>query len=247
MPPSKVSTKKTYKKKTYRKKTYKKKPYNKPSGSLNKVFNGYLSKDPFPIQKQVKLNYVQNVVLSSGASGVTGAQQRFCLNGLYDPDTSGAGHQPYGYDQMATLYKRYKVNGCLVKLTFNDPNEDGVICAVQLVNPSNPTAFINGLDPSLLEERQQTFVSRINNTGSQKVVKKFYVPIYQASGLKKLQFMADPDNFTADLASNPGSVVSMLMAVGSEQGTGTATLRVTIDLTYYVTFYQRVQLAQSTI
>jgi len=217
------------------------------SSNFNKLFGGFMGKDPVPPKRNYKLNYVQNVVLQAGAAGVLGAQQRFCLNGMYDPDTSGGGHQPYGYDQLAFLYKRYKVNGVMVKITANDPNEDGVVLACQLTNPSNSTAYINGFDPSIIEERQQAFVLRVNNTGSQKVTKTFYSSIQPLSGLTKIQFAADPDNFTADTSNNPGSVCNMLLALGSEAGSATATLRVTVDITYYCTWYQRVQLASSTI
>lgn len=33
----------------------------------------------------------------------------YSANGLYDPDLTAAGHQPYGYDQITTHYANYRV------------------------------------------------------------------------------------------------------------------------------------------
>jgi len=240
---SKPKTKKTYKKSNGK---YKKKN-TLVSSNFNKLFGGFLSRDPIPTKQNYRMNYTQTFTLSTGTLGVTGSQQRMCLNGMYDVDTSGLGHQPYSYDQLALLYKRYKVNGVLVKIILSDPSEDGLYLGVQLTNPSNGSAYINGTTSDVLRERQQAFVMKINNTGSQVNTKSFYTSIQAMSGLTSLQFKADPDNFTADVASNPGNVCNLLMALGSDRGVGSATAIVTVDITYYATWYQRVQLDQSTI
>ena len=54
------------------------------------------------------------VVLPYGHSGVQTTTsgrytQTFRGNGLYDPDYSGVGHQPRGFDQWANLYQAYYV------------------------------------------------------------------------------------------------------------------------------------------
>jgi len=40
----------------------------------------------------------------------------FRLNSCYDPDYTGAGTQPIGFDELSGLYLRYRVVGCRVKL-----------------------------------------------------------------------------------------------------------------------------------
>lgn len=39
----------------------------------------------------------------------------FAANGLYDPDITGTGHQPMGFDQMAAFYNHYEVIGAKIK------------------------------------------------------------------------------------------------------------------------------------
>lgn len=43
----------------------------------------------------------------------------FSANGLYEPDLTGlSGQQPVGYDELATLYKKYRVFGSTMKCTI---------------------------------------------------------------------------------------------------------------------------------
>ena len=61
----------------------------------------------FPPKKRATLRYVQTITLDPGAGGT--AQNLFRTIGLYDPDASLGGHQPYGYDQWMAIYARYHV------------------------------------------------------------------------------------------------------------------------------------------
>lgn len=51
----------------------------------------------------VKLPYVENIQLSSGLSGAPGFYV-FRMNSCYDPNKSGTGYQPTGFDQYSVLY-----------------------------------------------------------------------------------------------------------------------------------------------
>jgi len=221
------------------------KPRSKAMNSLSKVFSGYTQQAPFPPFKNYKLKYTHTVTLSSTTAGVMGSQQVFRLNGMYDVDVTGGGHQPYGFDQLASIYKRYKVNAVAVKILISNPSSDGLYVAGQIANPSNSSEFINTLTADIVQERQQAFVQRINNSGSQLITKKFYLPIYKGAGIHKIQFLADPDNYTASVSGNPGSEVKLLLACGSDHGDSGESVTVSVEFTFYALMYQRVQLSQS--
>lgn len=40
------------------------------------------------------------------------------MNGLYDPDISGIGHQPAGFDQFSVMYNEYNVRKAYIKVHF---------------------------------------------------------------------------------------------------------------------------------
>jgi len=63
-----------------------------------------------PTKKFVRLKYVSNTVLGA-AMGAVGVHQ-YRANGMYDPDYTGAGHQPYGFDQLMAKYNHFTVLKC---------------------------------------------------------------------------------------------------------------------------------------
>lgn len=72
----------------------------------------YISPAPFPKQKWLRMRYHTTTQLTC-TSGIPSAHNYSC-NSLYDPDFTGAGHQPMGYDQMALLYNHYLVAGAKI-------------------------------------------------------------------------------------------------------------------------------------
>lgn len=212
---------------------------------LNKALNGYVSKSPFPPMKSYKLRYEQDGSLTVGASGVLGTEQVWNLNSLYDPDSTGAGHQPYGYDALAVAYNRYKVHGVLVDLLlYNCQTIDVIEAAYMVTNPSNSDS-LTGADADAVGERQMGGVLVLQDTGSQRRRVKFYLPMHIAFGTTKIQFKADLDNTTAGTGGNPGSIPKFRLAVADPNGGSSGALRYKMKLTYYAQMYQRDVQAQS--
>lgn len=63
---------------------------------------------------QANLRYTTTVTLSPSTGTV--AKHNFVANGLFDPDHTGVGHQPRGFDQLMALYKHYTVTKCVMKV-----------------------------------------------------------------------------------------------------------------------------------
>lgn len=218
---------------------YKRRRISRRKNNINIAFPGYSGVSPFPLHKFVKLKYSGVHTLAVGAAGILGSIQEYNLNSVYDPDETGGGHQCYGFDTMATIYSRYKVTGCKVEITFNDPTIDAMAIAYQLTNPSTASETIASLSPYQVQERQMGGTFTINNTGSQERKKRFYVPMWKASGLTKLQFDADPDNYTAGVGGDPGSKIQFQVACADIRGGSSGSVMYEIRLTYDVMFYQR--------
>jgi len=61
----------------------------------------------FPTRTMKRLRYSDNFFLTSASGAV--ASYVFSANGLYDPNITGTGHQPMGFDQMMQFYNHYCV------------------------------------------------------------------------------------------------------------------------------------------
>jgi hypothetical protein len=80
----------------------------------------------FPRNWRRVLRYVDAVTLTSTSGGQ--AYYQFRANSLFDPDLSGSGHQPRGYDQLCSSsgpYQTYRVHGCTARIII-PPSGDHV-------------------------------------------------------------------------------------------------------------------------
>lgn len=62
-----------------------------------------------------KLHYVTSISINPGVAAL--ASYLFRANGCHDPDVSGTGHQPLGWDEHKALYGKYRVLNSNVKIT----------------------------------------------------------------------------------------------------------------------------------
>ncbi len=142
---------KVYKKKVYRKKRYSKRP---AKGLNSLAYQG-------PLRRQLKttMTYCDQYTLQPTSAPVT-SHQMFSLNGLHDPDITGFGHQPRGFDQLMTLYDHYVVIGVQVEAlvtnlttataavvaTIRDNNVPDTNFISQMENPNRKTIMLAGSD-----------------------------------------------------------------------------------------------------
>lgn len=81
------------------------------------------AKGPLAQTQIATLNYADEFQLNPGIAGIPNTYV-FSCNGLYDPNITGIGHQPRGFDQMMTLYDHYVVIGFKAFISLH--NQDGV-------------------------------------------------------------------------------------------------------------------------
>lgn len=190
------------------------------------------------------MRYASGLPLTTGAAGVYGTEQVYRLNSLYDPDFTGAGHQPYGYDQMIALYTKYLVSGVKVEVILTDPSADGIVVGM-MVQPSTSTYTITGHGVDQIKEKPMAITRVINSTGRQiqRIVQ--YIPLAKLEGLSRSQWHNSQDDYGAATSANPTLNCWFRIAVGSVRGNAGDTVVARIQLTYYSKFYDRIVLAQS--
>lgn len=125
-----------------RKRTYRKKRQYRRKGPSTVM-------GPLSNRLKTTMIYHDSFTLDVGAAG-TPAIYQFTANGLYDPNITGVGHQPRGFDQLTPLYDHYVVIGC--KLTVTAQNTDtGNANILAMLVKDNTTALLS--DNDILENR----------------------------------------------------------------------------------------------
>lgn len=108
----------------------------------------------FPKVKVVKLRYVDsNLTLDAGVGLIS--DNVYKLNDVYDPDSTGAGHQPMGFDQWALIYKHYTVLGAKITVQAKPSTGSNVIPScfgITLSSESTPISGFSSID-NLLESK----------------------------------------------------------------------------------------------
>lgn len=143
--------KKGLKKKNYRKKYLRKWKRNNTRSMFSKT-------PATPLGKTFKYKtryYDRALTLTTGTSG-TAAYHIFSVNGLYDPDITGVGHQPLGFDELMNMYDHYTVIGARIRVDFQNTSAvDAVQCGILVddgTTPSTDTRVIieNGLGKNMI-------------------------------------------------------------------------------------------------
>ena len=73
---------------------------------------------------QTKLRYTDTIVLAPSVLSVA-VNHVYSANGMYDPDVTGVGHQPRGFDQLMSMYGTYVVNKAVMRIDILDPGVSG--------------------------------------------------------------------------------------------------------------------------
>lgn len=104
-----------------------------------------------PVNKRalVKLLYVDTVITSVPVPDAL-QYHIFRANSLYDPDYTGTGHQPRGFDELSAAYHHYTVLGAKihVKCTNNSSNP-------QVFGIALRASTTTQLDPQQIKEEQR--------------------------------------------------------------------------------------------
>lgn len=193
-----------------------------------------------PEAATVRLPYAYSSTQANGASAWTfGDVLNLRVNNAYDP-INGT-HQPYGWDQMASLYRYYKVVGCSYKITGLAYPDKNLVLAVRPV-PVNENLSIANTAFDTVHERPGTKLAYAQFGGPIPSISGV-VDIPKQLGISREQFEADVSEYSAAVTAAPSRYCYIQVAVA---GTDTTSfMRVVIECTYTVNYWQRVTQAAS--
>jgi len=203
-----------------------------------------LKKAPFPPKMQCCLQYSDNFVLTVGSSGVYGTEQVYRLNSLYDTDFTNAGHQPYGFDQVALLYRNYLVSAVKFELILSDPSQDGLNVAA-ILQPSSATYSLTGKSNNDEMERPMAVSRVLNNTGDQMTRIRQFIKLRKLEGLTKAQWECGIAQYGSVMGDNPDLTPYLRVAICDTRNGSSGTIVLRSKITYYCNFWNRIDLTQS--
>lgn len=190
-----------------------------------------------------RLRYVGEFLMNP----LAGAVATHYLNpiGLYDPDTSGIGHQPLGFDEIMTMYEHYAVQSSnitlLVQGSTDDPLQCNEIIGVQQTNQNGggSTQYNTWMEQPNVTWKPIGCMT--GNHGSVMVKNKFNTKTFF-----DVKDINDQGDLKGTDSSNPNEtafwVVSAQHQNPADDG---AQLYVTFVITYDVIFSEPKTLAQS--
>ena len=191
---------------------------------------------PFANEYITQCKYATNVK----TAGVGDPFHVFRMNSIYDPDQTGVGHQPYGHDQLAEIYSRYRVNGFKYEI-WGTNNSSGTNCALQIhAVPYNGTAdpafFVSSIQAMEIPNSKTGCTTAGGTTaavGGEACYLSGYIDLATFTGRSKSQYKAD-DRYQATMGTNPAEEMTFFVG-GSSMDTGQwADGAFTVKLTYFV-------------
>jgi len=197
----------------------------------------------FPIKLVARLRYSEHLTLTTGAAGIAAVNQ-FRLNSLFDPNLTGAGHQPLGYDQITPLYNKYKVNAVKVSVIWTTPGSTSdIICFVHFM-PTSATPSLSGQNCDYVVEIPGVQASLLSTSGTRKSHFEGVINLPRLLGRSKMEFDADPNMYAL---TNASPAIAPLVEVGivSPSGVGSEAAVTQVTLEFDCEFSDRIDPGQS--
>jgi len=173
-------------------------------------------------------NYQLLATAASGTLLVAG-------NSAYDPDKTGAGHQPLGYDQFSLLYTRYRVHGSQILLTLLRADNQCVISMTPTIDSTVPATVNDSLE-SPYNKRMVISSSVFKmSTNSSMMTKKLW-------GFTNIE---QDDLFSTLTNNDPTRIWYWKIQAQSWDGSSTTSLWIEARITYDIEFFGRINFTQS--
>lgn len=214
----------------------------RPKFAQLRPFRALSYKRMYPLNRSFRttLRYAQRGVTINPPAGGLATAFIMSANGLYDPDISGVGHQPIGFDQFMAIYDHYTVHAAKITVDFHNDDETNPVC-VGIAVRDNATITTN---PHEIVENGNIDYTLLNAYGKWKDMCR--VTMYQdiAKFLGRKQLLSDPQ-CKGDASSNPTEQVYFHVVIWSlgAVDAGNTTCMVTVD--YDATFHERLVTSSS--
>lgn len=199
----------------------------------------------FPDRVFVKLKFT-DVLSISIASGIW-TYYTWRGNSVYDPNYTGTGAQPLGFDQWAAFYTRYRVHGSKIRVRTSPTTTSTATAQTHAIVVAPATSAIT-LPTAPLDMLAQPYATTKVTVLQNALMKENWITKYMSSakilGVRKTA-IKDEIDFSSLTNNNPSQQWYWNMFIGPLDNSSTTTALQLIELTYYVEFFDRQTLDQS--
>lgn len=195
----------------------------------------------FPATRTAKMRYVELLTMPSTTGSM--AQYNFACNGIFDPNVTGIGHQPIGFDQWSPFYNNYIITGATMTVeAFNaTPGVPLVMGVILSDDTTYPSAYATILENGL--GVQKTLGGSDQGSAARTILKVRF------NSKKFYNYKDTKDNFDrigAAIGANPSINLAMFgVYAQSLDLTNSATALCKVRIDYDVTFSTPKTLAAS--
>lgn len=176
------------------------------------------------------LQYFTRAAAVTGGAGTAGSYV-FSANGLFDPDITGTGGQPMGFDQMMLFYNHYTVTRARVRILATNTGA----YATAAVAVSGSATALTSIE-QIVEQGKVTFTNL-----EQKAVARSNGMLQASVNLAQFQGLVnvvdDPD-MRGDAASNPTEQVYFIVYVWNGVDTSVPTIVCQVLVEYDTIFHE---------
>lgn len=206
-------------KRKYRKRRRKKKR------TANYKLNKAMGLTPLPRRFKTTMRYVETVALNPPTAAL--ATYIFSANGVFDPNITGGGHQPRGWDQIIPMYDHATVIGSkiLIQCASRDTG-NGITCGVALRD--SPTAEVGLAD---YVEQGNCAYKNVAAVGGPVTQVNYGVAPKKFLGLNAMD-----DLLRNTVSSNPSEQCYWHVFAGNSGGVDTGIVDVLVTIEYIMVF-----------
>jgi hypothetical protein len=183
---------------------------------------------------KVVLKYCEQFNLNPGIGG-TADNYVFSANGVYDPNITGGGHQPAGFDQYMALYEKFTVTKSTIKCVFSNTDQQNTGHAI--IGIINRDLNLALTDPRVYIENGACKWEVLNIRGTGTGVKT----ITQAMNIADFATnkIMDDDTFSGSDAANPAeNLYYYVFAAPADASTDLGSINCVVEISYEVYFRQ---------
>ncbi len=166
--------------------------------------------------------------------GTTFYEYVFAGNSLYDPDVTGVGGQPTGFDQLSNFYNKYRVMSSSISVTFINTASVGTLVTII---PTDTAGGVSGATDAASSPYSKWGVVA-NANGANRLTLVNSISTSKIFGTDASQ----DDLFSATTSANPSNIWFWVINMDSSSN---ILIMMTVRIVYTARLYKRVALDQS--